>query len=533
MVIATSAGDVYESEFHQTINEPMTWPEAKEPTKITVHPAPRSSGSDWVDEGNTPAEDLAAERVRAGVGTRPDTAFATFAEKFPGAVGEAALEPIRKIRGLLGALERQYNPQAGDVISDSDVDPTKLSSSVALDLVSFGIGSGGTTARSVTAGMLKKEPTFALKQPEFPDLPANTAEWGKFEEPKPWNYDKSLEQIPWTEADEVWHIHPPIAKPSYLTDKEWSAYNLQEQKKILDDEKWFGQHQPKPPGEVIGKEDETSAVLKSIEEILNNPDSSVKIKKIPIKIGKPEPSLADKLTSPWEDMMDDMHMAIETMTAKVKASIYKTKIARELKPLSWEDVTLTHTVQSSASSYVSPEHMQVLGFNPNALLFKGGYDKYPKDFKIPDVSKKKLEKGFFLTDDPKIADHYGAGVTTYVARPTNAMSIDWTATTGYSYYNPVGMHGLIEAAKSKGADLLVVKNIGDIGGKQNQFIVLNESILRAPHAKFSPEHLHMNHIMMGIGGGVMAPVLLLSTNDPSKAGEIEKLPIVHTPPKDK
>ena len=172
----------------------------------------------------------------------------------------------------------------------------------------------------------------------------------------------------------------------------------------------------------------------------------------------------------------------------------------DLRPLDWMS-HMPRGVQSPAfPDPAMSQQVRNLGFNVNLPLYKGGaLSDYPENLYIPN---KQYERGLFFSDRPEIAQKYaqfGNPALEYVARAKNPLTIDWPSATGMSSYDDA-MHDIVEAARAKGADLLHVSNISDIGGHQDQYVVLDPSILRAPSAKFDPSQLHLAKPLAGLAG---------------------------------
>lgn len=150
------------------------------------------------------------------------------------------------------------------------------------------------------------------------------------------------------------------------------------------------------------------------------------------------------------------------------------------------------------------------GHNINVLFWKGHYkaEKYPEEFK--DFSKKATEKANFLTHEKAIAasGNYGPNKAELVARATKAFRVDYEDLFGKATYDSE-VHDVIEAARTKGADVLVIDNIKDYGThigsgfthRQTQYAFINQNVLRAPHAKFDPDKLHLAKPLLGLAGG--------------------------------
>jgi hypothetical protein len=180
--------------------------------------------------------------------------------------------------------------------------------------------------------------------------------------------------------------------------------------------------------------------------------------------------------------------------------------AEHFEPLNWRE----HQTDPQALADLPPalrEQGESLGFNFDAPLWKGGREEYPNKLLDP-AQDKRYERGFFTTPSRGVAMAYGPTLP-FVARAKNAMQVDWKKATGTGYYDDK-MHDLIEAAREQGVDLLAVHNIKDIGsgGKpQSQYIALDPSILRAPHAGFNESRLHEAAPLAGVAG-ISTPIVL-------------------------
>ena len=64
-------------------------------------------------------------------------------------------------------------------------------------------------------------------------------------------------------------------------------------------------------------------------------------------------------------------------------------------------------------------------------------------------------------------------------------------------YDTEEMTKMLDNARTKGHDLVVVKNVYDAGSgmPQNQIVVTDPSIVRSPKAKFDPESHHINDVL--------------------------------------
>ncbi len=157
-----------------------------------------------------------------------------------------------------------------------------------------------------------------------------------------------------------------------------------------------------------------------------------------------------------------------------------------------------------------------LGFHTLLRLFKGGSKSNPKELMNP-------PKGYHgeisnsLSDSSLIAKSYEkeGGISEYIAAPKKAMEVDWPKINGGSAeYSNHAMVKLLKAAKHRGADMVVVRNISDSGshklvtdanpwGLQTQYHVLDTSILRNPDAEFATRNLGKAWPMAGVAGGFL------------------------------
>ena len=192
-------------------------------------------------------------------------------------------------------------------------------------------------------------------------------------------------------------------------------------------------------------------------------------------------------------------------TSKPGVSVYsraKAPSEPQFIPLDWKNLVTPSRSPYPDQRLVIPQHAMELGFNPEAALYKGRSSKRPNvETSLPDPLKKNYERGLFFGENPRVAAEYGP-VTSYVARAENPAEIDWRSLTreGNKYYNEEYMTKAIDKAREKGIDLLRVKGIDDLGGIQNQLVVLDPSIVRLPKAAFDPLRLRENNLLAGLGG---------------------------------
>ena len=124
---------------------------------------------------------------------------------------------------------------------------------------------------------------------------------------------------------------------------------------------------------------------------------------------------------------------------------------------------------------------KAMGFNTEITLYHGtswAFNQF-------DLKKSKNgELGIFATRDTDIAQQYGGKyIIPLWAKMESPKVVDWK---GHQYSNTY-MIKEINAAREAGHDVLIIKNMKDIGGKQDQYIILKPENLRAKHgATFDP-----------------------------------------------
>lgn len=226
------------------------------------------------------------------------------------------------------------------------------------------------------------------------------------------------------------------------------------------------------------------------------------------------------------NMQVDANAAITNLIEKEgdpwKQSFHKTNkeighIVDQLKPVDWQNYVPGGGLFSKKNwnrpefpDLATKEKAKATGHNTNLLLWKGHGKPYDYPEEIKDFSSKSFERANFLTHVEDIAPNYGFKKSKYVARGDKVFEIDYEDLYGSASYFEVekGMHRIVEAARAKGADMVIVHNVADYGPqgswqhvKQTQYAVINQAILRAPTAKFDPSKLHLARPMLGLAGG--------------------------------
>lgn len=180
-------------------------------------------------------------------------------------------------------------------------------------------------------------------------------------------------------------------------------------------------------------------------------------------------------------------------------SKYKIKASHQFVPL---DIPKAHL------AVLQQQH----GFNPMKIFHSSGefgpnkQVLYPNELWHP--TKKvgtHAEQALFGSTHSHIAGGYHGKPVAFIARGSKTAEFDWGRISSYGGYSTPKMQAVIGAARAKGYDLVVVKNIHDIGdaGPQHQFLILEPHILRAPTANFDPTKLHKAWPLAGIAGGFM------------------------------
>lgn len=137
---------------------------------------------------------------------------------------------------------------------------------------------------------------------------------------------------------------------------------------------------------------------------------------------------------------------------------------------------------------------QSMGFNPNQTFYHGlrmdSKGNLEKEMAFHPELKLK-EPAVFVTDKPEIAKKYAHSQTTLKlwGKIQNPLEINWPDySSSGAIYNGTDMAKLIKDAKAAGHDVVIIKNINDLGGVQTQWAFIKPENLRsASAATFDPK----------------------------------------------
>jgi hypothetical protein len=124
--------------------------------------------------------------------------------------------------------------------------------------------------------------------------------------------------------------------------------------------------------------------------------------------------------------------------------------------------------------YPSPTEGAVPYRGGSTIRTYHGTSKY-RDFDKFDLesSRHPKEQGVFTTPDLGVAKRYGSKVIPLDVKLSNAARVDYSKISPSGMYSPKKMGKMMDAARAKGKDILIVDNIIDMGGPQTQIIGLN------------------------------------------------------------
>lgn len=288
----------------------------------------------------------------------------------------------------------------------------------------------------------------------------------------------------------------------------------------------------KPPKEMAGYLKTTVYPAKAAETLVDSYGSDTdKIANAMYRLAKDKPEFVDQVYKHLPDnMFADVNAEITELIQKhgdpwksktwVPKTIEDQHIFDAITPVKdWQNYVPEETNFDipAFSSLTQQKKAESTGHNIKLLLWKGHSKEYDYPEEIKDFSAKKnwqgktgFERANFLTHRKDVASAYGYKKTSYVARG-RVYEVDFEDLYGQSGYFDVdkGVHRIIEAARAKDADMVLIHNITDWGQhnqsiKQTQYAVINQNILRAPHAKFDPTKLHLARPLLGlVGGGLL------------------------------
>lgn len=125
------------------------------------------------------------------------------------------------------------------------------------------------------------------------------------------------------------------------------------------------------------------------------------------------------------------------------------------------------------------------------------------------------ERAVFLSPSRDVAKFYGQRVMELTVRADNPTVIDLAALRGRPmHYEGNLVRETIKAAEEANKDVVVLQNIRDVGGLQDQVLVLDPSKIRSTSAEFSD--LTSSDILSGFAGAaVAAPFVMRALTEPS------------------
>lgn len=153
------------------------------------------------------------------------------------------------------------------------------------------------------------------------------------------------------------------------------------------------------------------------------------------------------------------------------------------------------------------------GYNPDQVFYHGVNDPLEQSsrFQARNQSfadpRTKGEKGLFLATNPYIADQYTGvpqaqprgQVLPLLSSAKNIKTIDWRDATDTGDYSGKHMRDQINKAIDAGYDALHIKNMYDVGGKQEQFVAFNPNQIRSKFAVFDPKYAQSSNLLSARG----------------------------------
>jgi hypothetical protein len=232
------------------------------------------------------------------------------------------------------------------------------------------------------------------------------------------------------------------------------------------------------------------------------------------------------------DTPDDPLSGLSHPLDRGRSSVKSPKEA--LYPVNWND--LTSTVKRPGETASGPyadtlRRAESLGYNTNLPLFKGLEDWQMPTGKNPeegiwgpeadkmnawsDPSTKPNERGIFASDTPEISNWY-AGQSgqnfQMFANPKSTLAVHWPDVAGDPSFSGDTMKKVIEAARAKDAEALVIHGMQDVGGPQTQYVFMKNNVLRSIYAMFDPKKVESANLLHSGGSPLLIPV----NHDPFK-----------------
>lgn len=140
------------------------------------------------------------------------------------------------------------------------------------------------------------------------------------------------------------------------------------------------------------------------------------------------------------------------------------------------------------------------------------------EFKLEKVGTNygtKREQAIFLSPSPESAKHFGEVILPLKIRSKNPMIVDMVELRGSPQGFSVDLtEEVIEAARLSGNDVVIIKNIEDNGGLQDQILVLDPKLIRSIFADF--KDLDSANIGAGIAGASALPFAMRANNHESE-----------------
>lgn len=202
-------------------------------------------------------------------------------------------------------------------------------------------------------------------------------------------------------------------------------------------------------------------------------------------------------------------------------------------PVNWSDLasTVKRPGETASGPYAETlRRAESLGYNTNLPLFKGleGWEMPtgkspaegiwgPEAEKVnawSDPTMKPGERGIFASDTPEISNWYagrndpkmsGQNFQMF-ANPQSTLAVHWPDVAGDPSYSGSVMMKVIEAARAKNAEALVIHGMQDLGGPQTQYVFMKPNVLRSTFAMFDPKKKESANLLHSGGSPLLIPV---------------------------